>query len=1107
MNLRKIAKRTTLTALLLSMFCVVSLAQNLKITGHVKDTTGEPVIGASVQVEGTSTGTITDFDGNFSLSAPSNGKLQFSFIGYVSQLIPINNQSTLNVTLKEDSEVLDEVVVIGYQTVRRKDLTGSVASVKGDAIAATPVSNVAQALQGKLPGVNIMSQDGRPDAEISIRVRGGGSISQSNDPLVLIDGIPGTIGDIPSDMVESIDVLKDASSTAIYGARGANGVILITTKKGKEGKISVSYSGYAKFNKPTKYIDALSPYDWLTYKWGILDEYTHGNAEGFERLFAIGSYGDVNAYKNVSAYDMQKEVYDSSFSHNHDLSISGGNDKTKILFAFNYMDEDGMKLNSYTKRGSASFKLDQKILNNLTFNLDARYTDRQTMGNEGTTSGLGSTLSGAYRFRPIATEDIKGDLDYLTDGTIANDERFSMWDLYSPYNIINDRENLTYNRKLRGTAGVNWGVVKGLTYRTELTLTRGWKTTKNWEGPTPSNGNQGTRYLNDDGTIRYAGDADYRKDDSWDLRWTNTLSYETTLKDIHRFNVVAGHEVTDSGGDWLRVQGVMYPANYTKENAFAMIGEWDKTNGKVTTSSGVTTPARILSFFGRANYTLMDKYMLTATFRVDGSSNFSPEHRWGYFPAAAFAWRMSEEKFLKPLNWLDDLKLRVSYGEVGNDAIKASQWSQLWAPHSGNNRYGINNSYMGTYDLASDQMANRNLKWETTITRNIGLDFMLLGNRLWGTIDVYHNTTKDLLMLTDIPTITGFPNTYANIGQTSNKGVELSLSGVIFKNKDWSITAGANINFNKGNIDKLAEDIKGEYGTNFLQSGIPNNDYILKVGKPVGIIMGWVSDGFYTTNDFTYENGIYTLKNGLPDLGSMVDFKAFSSERPAGQNTFPGLPKFKDVSGSDGNPDGIIDYDDYVQIGNTNPKHTGGFNVNVNYKNFDLGMYFNWSYGNDVYNANKLASMYNIPKGGTFANRMSIVNNSYKYYSVTDGQLVRAKTPAELDAINKSTTLPMTYLEQGYVSSWGIEDGSYLRLNTLTLGYTLPKALMSKIGINNLRVYGTINNLFTITGYSGLDPEVNAQKNLNNARYPTTGLDWGTYPRARQFVLGLNVSF
>lgn len=1106
MNKSKKKMKNAFGLLFIMFFCALSLmGQDRTINGTVKNTKGEPVIGASVMVKGTVIGTATDIDGRYNLSVPASATtLHVTYIGMREMDVSISG-TTIDIIMEEDVSSLDELVVIGYGTQRRRDLTGSVSSVRGDAITTAPVTNVAQALQGKLPGVNVISQDGRPDAEISIRVRGGGSISQSNDPLVLIDGIPGNINDIPGDMIESIDVLKDASSTAIYGARGANGVILVTTKRGKEGKVTISYSGYTKFNTPSAYMETLEPYDYLVYKWGLLDTYFGTTyTTPFQHLFGIGAHtgsnsSGIDAYKNVSPYNLQKEVYKSSFSHNHDLSISGGNEKTKILFALNYLDEDGMKLNSFTKRASASFKLDQKISNTLDFNLDVRYTDRQTMGNESTQSGFGSSLSGAYRFRPIATSDIKGDLSYLLDASLG-EENFVMDDMFNPVAVIKDHEDLSIAQSIRGTSGLNWEIIKGLRYRTELTLSREYSQNKNWRGPTPF-GNEES-YLDGEGKALFAGNADYRKADGWKMRWSNTLNYDMTLQDIHRISILGGQEVTNSGGSYMRIQGDKFPANFTKENAFAMISQY---GANLRLSSGATTPGRILSYFGRVNYSLLDKYMLTATFRADGSSTFSPEHRWGYFPAAALAWRVSEESFMKELEWLDDLKLRASYGQVGNDAISSDQWSQLWAAETDIlNQYAIGNELIPSYDLASAQMANRNLKWETTITRNIGIDYTLLKNRIWGTIDLYKNSTKDLLMLTDIPSITGFTSSFANIGQTSNKGIEFSISGVLLNKRDWNITAGANINFNKGNIDELSEGLQSAYGTGFFQSGIPNSDYSLQKGKPVGIVMGYKmeGEGYYTPDDFNYnaDTGMYTLKEGIADLAS--SFVSYHGGLvPDGQYAYPGLPKFQDAF-----EDGVIDERDYVEIGNMNPVHTGGFNLNIKYKNFDLGTYFNWSYGNDIYNANKLATLFSGEKGGgLYGNRMNIVNNSYKLYEMQNGVLTRLTTPEQLNAANKNTTLPLTYLKQGYVAEIGVEDGSYLRLNTLTLGYSFADQIISKINMSNLRLYGTIYNVFTFTGYSGLDPEVNADP--DRARYPTPGLDWGTYPRSRQFVIGLNATF
>lgn len=1111
MNLKRLARRA-LATLALSMLCVVALAQTRQITGTVIDGTGESVIGANVLEVGTANGVITDIDGNFTMQVQPHAKIQISFIGYITQTITVGNQTNIKVTLADDSQALDEVVVIGYQTVKRRDLTGSVASVNGKNIAATPVSNVAQALQGKLPGVNVTSQDGRPDAEISIRVRGGGSISQSNDPLVLIDGVAGTLSDIPADQVESIDVLKDASSTAIYGARGANGVILVTTKGAKEGKVTISYNGYAKFNTPTKYVEALDPYDYLAYTWANAAANGKSYVDPFVKLYGLEN-GGVEQYRGMKSDDIQRDVYNSSFSHSHDFTVTGGTDMTKVLFSVNYMDEQGMKINSYSKRANVSLKVNQKIRKNLDLGLDLRYTDAESMSEEGTTSGSGSILSSAYRFRPIATNHIKGDTDAFREGNMEHYGKYSQWDIYSPYARTMDNEPLKQRQVLRSTASLNWGIIKGLTYHTDLSLSRTWKQDKIWKGAVAVR----VPYIDDaTGERTASGDAEFRKQDSWGMRWTNTLSYDFNINKDQRLNVLLGHEVSDSGGSDLRVQAQKFPVNFTKDNAFAMINQYDKTRSEnaVPVSSSISTPTRILSFFGRLNYNLLERYLLTVTFRADGSSKFVADNRWGYFPAAALAWRISEEPFMQNTkSWLDNLKLRLSYGTVGNDGISADLWSQTWYSESDSRWfYALDGKQQPSYDLSSSTstpMANPKLKWETTITRNLGLDFGFLDNRISGSVDVYWNTTKDLLMSTPLPGITGFTTTYDNVGQTSNRGVELSLSGVIFQNKDWNISAGFNINFNKNKVDELAEGITGIYGTAWISQSNPSNDYLLKEGSAVGLVRGLVYDGFYTTDDFTYANGVWTLKPGIADVSSSIipTFHGVGeNERPKGQVAYPGMAKFKNLN-NEGNSKDVIDTDDYTIIGDMNPVHTGGFNINATYKNFDLGMYFNWSYGNEIYNVNKLASLYGYKESGVYENKLAIVKNAYKMYDIVNGELERLDTPAKLDAANVNASLPLCYNEQGVVSTLGIEDGSYLRLNTMTLGYTLPKQWLNKAGIGNLRVYGTVYNLFTITGYSGLDPEVSANANLNHAVYPTPGLDWGTYPRARSFVVGVNLSF
>ncbi len=1077
----------------------VAFAQQ-KVSGTVKDVNGEPIIGASVLVEGTMNGTITALDGEWTLTVPAGSTIVASLIGYADEKMTVaQNQNVYNFVLKEDALFLDETVVIGYQTVKRRDLTGSVASVNSKQLASAPVSNIAQALQGKLAGVNIVSQDGRPDATINIRVRGGGSISQSNDPLILIDGVAGTLSDIPSDQVESIDILKDASSTAIYGARGANGVVLITTKGAKEGKVKVSYSGYAKLNTPTAYIEAMNPYDYVSYVWANADANGSQFVEPFEKLFGIGKYGDINRYKNVKAYDIQKKVYNNSLSHSHDLSVSGGNENTKVLFSVNYNDEQGMKVNSYNQRANVALKVNQKISNNLNVGLDLRYTDVTVVSDESAGNNNGSLLSFAYRFRPIATEDLLGDTAAFREGAIEQYGKYPLWDRYDPYNRIMDYEPLRQRQTLTGTVSLDWNILKGLRYHTDLTLRRSYNQNKIWGGAIHNN------YIDDaTGEKQFAGAATLSMGNSWRMRWTNTLGYEFNFGENHRFNVLVGQEMSNTGGDSMTIKADHFPSNFTKDNAFAMINQYDKEHSTETNPfyTGYNTPERILSYFGRVNYTLMDRYLFTATFRADGSSKFAPNHRWGYFPAGAFAWKVLEEDFMQGVD-MDELKLRVSYGTVGNDGISSDLWSQTWSASSTN--YTYNGTNYVSYTLASS-MANPDLKWETTITRNVGVDFGLFDGKLSGTIDAYWNTTKDLLMQTTIPGITGFTSTYANVGQTSNKGLEISLNATLVETKDWGLQVGGNINFNRNNVDALAEGVTGIYGSGWFSAGNPGNDYGLYVDKPVGLVRGLTYVGMYTTDDFTYDptTNLYTLKPGIPDVSPAVTGVVHGVTTPTGQNAYPGMAKFADT---DGNM--LVDDADYTIIGNMNAKFTGGFNINANYKNWDLGMYFNYSVGNQIYNVNRQASLMGYKETAVYQNHMAFLADAYKIYDIQNGQLVRLHTPEELNAINKNAQYPLCYNEDGVVSTLGIEDGSYLRLNTMTLGYTLPTSsdFAKKLGISALRVYGTVYNLLTLTKYSGLDPEVSVNEHHNNATYPTPGLDWGAYPRARSFVLGVNVSF
>ena len=1079
----------------------------IKVTGTVIDTEKKPVIGANVVVKGTTTGTMTDVNGKFTINVPSSSSIiTFSFIGYIAQDFLVGSNTVIDVTLAAEALTLSEVVVIGYGTVKKRDITGSVASVTGTQIAAVPVSNAAQAMTGKLAGVSVTTQDGRPDASVSIRVRGGGSISQSNDPLFIVDGFPvSSISDIPGDQIESIDVLKDASSTAIYGARGANGVIMVTTKSGKAGKLTVTYDGYVQFKQPTKYLQTMNAYDYIAYNWGYARAISSAYANAWEMLWGIGSQAaaynnadGIDHYKNVAAKDFSKEAYGNAFSHSHNLNISNGNDKTKYLFSVNYIDDGGMKINSWVKRANASFKLDQKLTDNLKFSFDTRYANFDVMGSEATTNGKGSILSTAYQFRPIATADVLGELNDQINTQIGMYDQV-LQDRYNPVERMKDYLPETINRTLRSNAAMSWEIVKGLTARSEVGLTTYWNKAYTWSGAVYND------YLTADGDKTYGGDARIRSTEGWNLRWANTLSYDIQgLGRDQTLNIMAGQEMTNSGSSYIEIFGKKYPSGFDADRAYAMMDQHLSGETNYGYSSNTGTPSRMLSYFGRANYSILNRYLLTATFRADGSSRFAPTHRWGYFPAAAIGWRLSEENFMKDISWLNNLKLRFSYGSVGNDGISANLWKTNWSS-TGLTNYSINEVQQVSY-IPAATIANPNLKWETTITRNIGVDFAILKSRIYGTLDLYSNSTKDLLMLTSISAISGFSSTYDNIGSTSNKGIELSIGGDIVRSSDFNLSVNFNINFNRGKVEELAPGVNGLYKTQWGSSMTQPNtgDYILVQGKPVGLVRGYTYDGWYTVNDFDYAGGIYTLKPGVPDIASGILGTVYgtTANKPGGQSAYPGVMKFKDLDG-----DGVVNENDVSVIGNMNPKHTGGFNLSGNYKTIDFALNFNWSYGNQIYNANYLAALYGSKEDGLFRNRLNVLANSYKIYDIQNGQLIAVTDPDALNALNANASIFLPYQENPICSTLGIQDGSFLRLNTVTLGYTLPKELTKKINISKLRIYGSIYNALTFTKYNGLDPEVDTNESLNNATYPTKGLDWGAYPRARSFTLGLNIEF
>ena len=1067
--------KTTRTALLTLLVALISLsvsAQNVTVKGTVKDKTGETVIGASVVEKGnTGNGTITDIDGNFTISVPANATIVFSYVGMATQEVAVNGKTKIDITMEDDAQALEEVVVIGYGSVKRKDLTGSVATVNSEVLEAVPVASAMEALTGKMAGVQITTTEGSPDAEMKIRVRGGGSITGDNTPLFIVDGFPvESISDIPASDIEDMTVLKDASSTAIYGSRGANGVILVTTKSGKEGKVSVNYNAYYSWKKIAKTMDVLDPYDYA--KWQYELAMLKDDVTSYEQFF--GKYEDMDMYKNIPYNDWQDLTFGrTGHTFNHNLSITGGTDRIRYSFSYAHMNDKAIMEGSNYKRDNFSLKLNTKPTKNTTLDFSIRYSETDIRG--GGANETSSTLDSDKRLKysVIYTPIPLANLD---ESAGSSDD--DLGNLYHPVTAIYDNDRLKERKTLNMNGSFGWEIFENFKIKTEFGYDdyrnndqRFWGTTTYYIKNTPAAANQGKP------AIRLTNQFRHR------FRNTNTINYDFAKlinNEDHNLNLLVGHEwiITKENELLNEVHG--FPEWISAQEA------WKLTNIQGTTPYNIQNTLdpddKLMSYFGRVNYDYQSKYLVSATFRADASSKFSEENRWGFFPSAAVAWRISSEPFMEGTkNWLDDLKLRFSYGTAGNNNIPSGQLVQVYNSNTTSWINGFSN-----YWAPSKTMANPDLKWETTITRNLGLDFTLFGGKLNGTIEAYMNTTKDLLI--EFPVSgTGYDTQYRNMGETQNKGIEATINWTIVNKKNWGLSFNANIGFNKNEIKDLG--IMQDFGqdTQWASSEIGQDFWIAKGGS-VGQMLGYRSDGRYEVSDFVGYDATakqWILKDGVTNCTAVVG------------NLRPGMMKLKDLSG-----DGTVTggYEDREIIGDANPLATGGFGINANAYGFDLSANFNFSIGNDVYNANKIE--YTMTSKYQYRNMITEMADGKRWTNLNpDGTI--CNDPEQLAAMNANTTMWSPMTQRMVFSDWAVEDGSFLRLNTLTLGYTLPKSLTNKVHIQNLRFYVTGYNLFCITGYSGFDPEVSTVLTTNL----TPGVDYSAYPKSRQFVIGVNLNF
>ncbi|MBK9571084.1 MAG: TonB-dependent receptor [Chitinophagaceae bacterium] len=1057
-------------------------AQGRQITGTVTSSENkQPLAGITVTVKGTRTATNTDAQGNFKLKVDDNATtLVFTSASYITYEVTIGSNATIDAVMQPDTKSLSDVVVIGYQTVRRKDLLASVSSVSSKDLKDIPINSAAEALNGRLAGVTATTAEGSPDAEIRIRVRGGMSITGDNSPLYIVDGVQveNGLSTISPQDIQSIDVLKDAAATAIYGARGANGVIVITTKSGKPGKLILNYNGFIGVKSLSKKLKVMSPYEYVIYQF----ERSRGSSTdstSFAKNFGT-TWDTLSNYKNVDAVDWQDEVFgNTGITTTHNISGSGGTNKMTYNFGYTYNNDKAIVINSNYKRHLFNLKGDYKITKNLKVGVGGRFTHQDVYG-AGVSDAKGSSynrLRNAVKYRPyLSTNQDIDDPDLLADPNVGNG-----LNLYNPIALANAEYRKKTTDAYNVTAFLTYTIVKNLTFKS--TFGYDWNKLTDLQysdSLTPYSIISGARKP-------IAGlDTTTRKT----MTNSNVLTYSIKgFKNKHDFDLLIGEETYDLQTESRSSLFKNYPTFTSYNTAFKQTDLGVPFTGYPKLGK---TRYTSLSFFGRLTYGYREKYLFSFDMREDGASKFGPGHKWGNFPAGSVAWRVSKEKFMQNVGFINDLKFRAGFGTIGNNRITDYLYLTSFR-NDGTYFYGLNNQAILAY--YSNSLVNPDLKWESTVNRNYGVDISMFKNKVNLSVDYYNNTSKDLLLNVPIASTFGYSTQLQNIGKTSNKGVEVQLNATLIKKADFSWSANFNISFNKNKILALGKNQQSFFpAASWGVSGQPT-DYIERVGDPVGSIWGLVTAGFYTVDDFNYNptNSVYTLRPGIPSNASIIG------------TVMPGSIRFSDL-----NNDGVVDItNDRRIIGNPTPKFTGGLNQQFTWKQWDMSLFLNFSSGNDVYNANKIE----FTNGYTGnANQLAIMENRWRVvtpsgqtalYANSSGQAVGI-APDLLNTLNANATIwqPLRSAGAFYPHSWAIEDGSFLRINNLSLGYSLPVRSLAGLKMSKLRFYFTGNNIATFTKYTGYDPEVSVRSNPL-----TPGLDYSAYPKSRSFIFGVNATF
>jgi TonB-linked SusC/RagA family outer membrane protein len=1079
--------------ILLACFSTQPLfAQSKEVRGKVVSSeNNQPLQGVTVTIKGTKTATVTDADGNYHITVASNSAtLVFSSIGFTSYEAGINAKAELNVTMTSEVKTGDDVVVIGYQTVKRKDLLASVSSVGAKDLKDIPINSAAEALNGRLAGVTATTAEGSPDAEVRIRVRGGMSITGDNSPLYVIDGVQmeNALSIISPQDILSIDVLKDAAATAIYGARGGNGVIIITTKGGRVGKAKLSYNFFIGTKSLPKELDVLDPYDFVFYQ----SERSRGSSTDSANFVTnYGQWNDLNKFRSIDPVDWQHEVFgQTGLTRMHNLSLNGGSKKITYNFGYTYNDDKAIVVNSNYRRNLISLKTDYKVTSKIKVGVGGRYLYQNVYG-AGVSDTKGSSynrLRNAVKYRPYLSngQDID-DVDPIADPNPGNG-----LGLVNPLRLAGAEYRRKTTEAFSFTANASYNITKNLT----LSSTYGYNYNKLIDRQFSDSL---TPYSIISGAAKPIAGLDTTVTKT--ILNSNVLTYTVNnYKGKHSFTVLAGEETydlrTDSRSSLFKSYPTFTPYNaaFVKTNLGSSFTGYPKHAQQRYTS---------LSFFGRVNYSFEDKYLFSFNVRADAASKFAQGHQWGYFPSGSVAWRVKNESFMQDVNFISDLKFRVGFGTVGNNRIKDYLFLPTFST-DGKYYYGLNNNAVLAYYPVS--LPNPELQWESNVNHNYGMDLSLLKGRINLSVDYYNNTSSKLLL--DVPLDVTYgtpitsPNTVPtqiqNIGKTLNKGVEVQLNTLILRKKNnFTWNANFNISFNKNEI--LALGPNQQYFSPQATWGVSGQptDYIEQLNQPVGSMYGWVSDGFYNVDDFIYNpaNGSYTLKAGLVSDTLVIG------------TVQPGSMKLKDL-----NHDGKVDITDRQIIGNPTPKFTGGLNQQFTYKNWDASIFVNFSYGNDVYNANKIeftnGYINNSNMLAIMANRWRTVTPSGATAQFVVGTganaVVYGIPPEQLKALNAGATIwqPLKSAGAFYPTSWAIEDGSFLRINNVTIGYTFPAKAVRALKMDRIRLYVTANNLALITNYTGYDPEVSVKGSPL-----TPGLDYSAYPKSRSFIFGINATF